>query len=93
MEYKVNESIFVREEVQDSEKIYFVYVGDEDEMYKLNESSYDCFLLIQAKVPTEEIYVQLHQKYSMTSLREIKAAVDSIIDEFLEIGLISCKRD
>ena len=44
MEYKINESLYIRKENDGKENMYFVYVGEEDEMYKLlsgrlNESS------------------------------------------------------
>lgn len=92
MKYKVNESVFIREEIQDDETVYFAYVGDEDEMYKLNEPSYDCFSLIKSQKSIEEICKSLHEKYNMTSMEELQEAVNDTIDGLVEIGIIKCEQ-
>ena len=91
MEYAVNESIFVRKEKQGDEDIYFIYVGDRDEMYKLNESSFDCFALIQNGLPFESVCNDLGKKYTKTSAEVIKETVQKTIDNFISAGIIIAK--
>ena len=93
MKYQINESVFIREENQDNETVYFAYVGDEDEMYKLNEASYDCYSLIKDQLSMEEICEKLHQKYDMTSIEEIRDAVNDIVDNLLDTGIIKCEQE
>ena len=93
MKYILNESVFIREEIQVNETVYFAYVGDKDEMYKLNEASYDCYYLIRSQKSIEDICKSLHEKYNMTSMEELQEAVNNIIAELIEIGIIKCEQN
>ncbi len=88
MTYNVNESLFVRKEKKDEENIYFVYVGDSDEMYELNEASFDCFSMLEDKLSYEEICDALSKKYCKTSRDLIEKNVQQSIDQFIAAGII-----
>lgn len=93
MKYKPNESIFIREEIQNDESVYFVYVGDNDEMYKLNKASYDCFELVTSRSSIDEICMELCDKYNKTNIDDIHKTVNETIVKLIQIGIIKCEQE
>lgn len=83
MNYKANTSIFIREEVIDNTPVYFIYVGDSNEMYKLNQSAYDCFSLCCKGLSENDVCIALSEKYSKTDFEQIQDIVQATVESLV----------
>lgn len=89
MSYIVNTSLFIRKEIQNEETVYLVYVGDRDDMYKLNEASFDCFTMLENNLTFDEICDALCHKYFETSRDAIEDHLRELLMEFISAGIIA----
>lgn len=88
MDYRINESLYIREENDGKEKLYFIYVGEEDEMYKFNEASFDVFTMIKSRQSISDICKKLQDKYCESTPKNIEEKVNELISTFMNIGII-----
>ena len=88
MEYKFNESLYIRKENDGKENMYFVYVGEEDEMYKLNEASFEVYTMIENKYSIADICKKLQTKYCDSTSKMIEEKVYELLDTFINLKIL-----
>ncbi|WP_161496625.1 PqqD family peptide modification chaperone [Clostridium thermosuccinogenes] len=84
----MNESLFIRKENIDGNEVFYVFVGSDNKMYKLNEPAYYFLMLLKENKKRHEISDLLKEKYVESTEEEIENEIDSLVKYFTDIHII-----